>query len=343
MDRRLWLLIFVVIAIVLIAPLTVDARSDGQPQIPHTLDGRADCLSCHASGLSASHTGKTNDTCTSCHTVASAASDATTTAAAGPDYGIVSIPHPVAGREQCLACHGPQGTLPVPADHAGRTNDVCQGCHQPGGTGSNSQPTAAATASQTSTAVAQSDNGIIKIPHGVTGREDCLSCHVSGSMIGVPADHAGRMNQTCLGCHGNGTAAAAASASQTPTSDVKAATAAVPPIPHSLDGRSNCVSCHGEGGTLPMPADHQGRTNSTCQSCHLLAAAAEPTASAQAETTVAAAAAETSSPTASATAAESGQEQMPKGGVQLPVILGAVAGMAIFFGGIVLKFRRGAM
>src|SRR5512136_2266084 len=41
------------------------------------------------------------------------------------------IPHPVAGREDCLVCHGPQGVRPFPADHAGRSQDICTGCHMP--------------------------------------------------------------------------------------------------------------------------------------------------------------------------------------------------------------------
>jgi len=36
-----------------------------------------------------------------------------------------------AGMGQCLACHGPEGLKPVPADHAGRTEDISQVCHKP--------------------------------------------------------------------------------------------------------------------------------------------------------------------------------------------------------------------
>ncbi len=42
-----------------------------------------------------------------------------------------SIPHGLVGMGQCLACHGPEGLKPVPADHAGRTEDICQVCHKP--------------------------------------------------------------------------------------------------------------------------------------------------------------------------------------------------------------------
>ncbi len=41
-----------------------------------------------------------------------------------------------------------------------------------------------------------------------------------------------------------------------------------PVIPHNIEGRENCLSCHGESGTKPYPTDHAGRTNDTCTICH---------------------------------------------------------------------------
>ena len=43
------------------------------PKIPHPLEGRSDCLLCHATGVSgakavpADHAGRTSDTCNTCH------------------------------------------------------------------------------------------------------------------------------------------------------------------------------------------------------------------------------------------------------------------------------------
>jgi len=45
-----------------------------------------------------------------------------------------------------------------------------------------------------------------------------------------------------------------------------------PPVPHELVGREDCLACHGTDGLEPVPADHEGRDNNTCLSCH-----AEPT------------------------------------------------------------------
>ena len=42
----------------------------------------------------------------------------------------------------------------------------------------------------------------------------------------------------------------------------------VPAIPHTLEGRSACLECHGEGKMKPAPADHAGRGEATCTGCH---------------------------------------------------------------------------
>ena len=40
-------------------------------------------------------------------------------------------------------------------------------------------------------------------------------------------------------------------------------TAGPPAIPHTLEGRSDCLMCHKEGVVKPFPAGHVGRTNDT--------------------------------------------------------------------------------
>ena len=40
------------------------------------------------------------------------------------------VPHVVEGRDNCLMCHDPAGTIqPAPADHASRTDEQCLLCH----------------------------------------------------------------------------------------------------------------------------------------------------------------------------------------------------------------------
>lgn len=145
------------------------------------------------------------------------------------------------------------------------------------------------------------------IPHDLTGRQDCLSCHKDG--VGgapkYPADHAGRTNDTCQMCHKQGAAAPSAPTAQPTTATSSAleaqptvaaqpiphdiaghenctqchlvsqpAATAVPggppPIPHDVVGRDDCLVCHGTGqaGAPKVPADHAGRTSDTCRTCH---------------------------------------------------------------------------
>ena len=48
-----------------------------------------------------------------------------------PVSGPSAIPHPLAGRTDCLMCHqdGIAGAGKIPDNHAGRTNDTCALCH----------------------------------------------------------------------------------------------------------------------------------------------------------------------------------------------------------------------
>lgn len=124
------------------------------------------CISCHTEN----EMGPTE--CTECHQKA----------AIPP----LSITHPLAGRGNCLSCHG-AGTPEVPglpADHNnGVTNGLCGLCHEP--------------------TMEEATLAIHALPHDVAGQEDCLMCHGEG-IVGaakVPADHAGRTNDTCQLCH----------------------------------------------------------------------------------------------------------------------------------------------
>jgi hypothetical protein len=134
------------------------------------------------------------------------------------------IPHPVEGRENCLACHetGAAGAIQVPEDHAGRTNEMCQACHQPG-------PVAAEVMPEET----PSEAGPLAIPHTLEGRKNCLECHTSAEATEIAEE-------------------------------------GVPTIPHPLIGRENCLACHeeGVGGAKPIPEDHAGRPNDICQACH---------------------------------------------------------------------------
>lgn len=102
------------------------------------------------------------------------------------------------------------------------------------------------------------------IPHALDDQSDCLGCHASGPIGPLPDNHAGRTNGICLGCHAPLTAPAAGLESPI----LVALTDTFPRIPHRLEGRSDCLLCHGEDGLIQFPEDHAGRTNDMCQTCH---------------------------------------------------------------------------
>ena len=91
------------------------------------------------------------------------------------------------------------------------------------------------------------------IPHVLDGRDDCLGCHNTSTNLPVPADHHGRTNADCTDCH---------KLVSNPTTTTASA------IPHTLEGRDNCLMCHAEGTDMGVPASHAGRTLNVCTACH---------------------------------------------------------------------------
>ncbi len=161
------------------------------------------------------------------------------------------IPHPVEGQEECNGCHGENGIRPFPSDHAGRTDESCLVCHQPGTAEGGTVAAAAA------------------IPHAVEGRETCSQCHGgTTSLLPLPASHSGRSDDMCTACH-------------KPAVGELDATATSRAIPHSITdaAHEDCRACHGEGKAQAMPASHAVFQTTGCTACHEAAIAAEPTAS----------------------------------------------------------------
>ena len=180
----------------------------------------------------------------------------------------VPMPHPVMGYENCVQCHGPGGVRVFPADHRFFGIETCVGCHRPP-----PEPTATLVAPTATPAAPSPAPGI---PHTLEGRDDCLMCHDLGKLRPFPADHAGRSNATCQACHA---ALPTGAAPTTPPAAAAAGTAAAPGIPHTLEGRDDCLMCHDLGKLRPFPADHAGPSNATCQACHAaLPTSATPTA-----------------------------------------------------------------
>jgi predicted CXXCH cytochrome family protein len=201
------------------------------------------------------------------------------------------IPHPIEGRSDCLACHKAGGAAKAPpATHASYTNSMCTSCHKLAAAAA--QPTQAPaqatqapaqpTQAPAQPTAAPAATGPASIPHTLDGRQDCLLCHkAGGAATAPPASHASYTSSMCLNCHKVAAATQpAAQPTAAPVAPVQP-TATRPPaapgapslIPHSLEGRSACLTCHGVAGLHPYPQSHAGRPESGCLTCHVPAAA----------------------------------------------------------------------
>jgi len=166
------------------------------------------------------------------------------------------VPHPVGPRTDCDVCHAVGAVRPFPADHASYEQTLCVQCHQ---------PTLAEEGSELQAAP------IPPVPHTLEGRRgQCLSCHGEDGFKPYPTDHVGRSTEACLSCH---EVAAPVGVEEVPQPGQEGTEAAGPSaIPHTLEGRDDCLLCHKPDGLKPFPADHEGRTSVMCQACHKPAA-----------------------------------------------------------------------
>jgi len=162
--------------------------------------------------------------------------------------GPPQIPHPKEGHTNCLSCHekGVNGAPKFPPDHAGRTNEMCLGCHQfkqPSTTTGGATP-APTTAQATPTLVPP-----IVIPTRIpyvpapAGQNTCVDCHLAQG--GQSADivkqyqssiHAAR-GVRCTDCHGG-------DASKKTKEAAMAASAGYVGVPKMQDVPALCASCH---------------------------------------------------------------------------------------------------
>lgn len=158
--------------------------------IPHTLDGREDCFTCHAIGavdapaVPPDHEDEVT-LCTTCHAVWLAP----VIVGATPPV----IPHSVQDRGDCLSCHklGTADAPRIPDNHDGLAGDICRTCHtqmaEITGAGEEEMPVA----------------GIPSIPHALERFSACTSCHAEGAsgVPRMPEDHEGRTDDICSACH----------------------------------------------------------------------------------------------------------------------------------------------
>lgn len=244
--RVLFVFVILLLAVTLWSSDAAFARPPSQPPIPHTLEGRSDCIACHGTGLAGAprfppdHAGRTNDMCQGCHKpgpVRAASPSATPlprqTAAATPastTSAIPRIPHPLQGRDNCLTCHatGLGGSPKIPASHTGRTNETCRTCHQQASPGEGQVPVILPT----------------PIPHAQSANKNsCVDCHSKqSSALANPVKdwqtsiHSER-NVSCVDCHGG-------NANLDRKEDAKARGTGYIGVPKTVDIPALCASCH---------------------------------------------------------------------------------------------------
>jgi len=118
------------------------AAPGAAPAIPHQVEGMGECKNCHGpEGIKPwpeDHAAFTSGICANCHQPPQPAGAPAATSTPEDDEseseseGPPAIPHELAGRDNCLVCHSPDGSMkPAPANHAGRTVDTCKTCHKP--------------------------------------------------------------------------------------------------------------------------------------------------------------------------------------------------------------------
>lgn len=192
------------------------------------------------------------------------------------------ITHDIAGREQCLTCHGTRGVQSVPDSHTGFTNATCTGCHAlaptpapaevnapPGLTSpvnNNDSCLACHAQEQLSMAFTNGDSLLLYVDAGVYqasvhGKKLCIDCHTNINEfphLAVEAtshrQYSVDQYQQCQKCHFNNYAKTLDSMHY----QVLEAGNLNAPL---------CTDCHGVHD-ITIPAQPRSRISQTCATCH---------------------------------------------------------------------------
>lgn len=160
------------------------------------------------------------------------------------------IPHPAGKRTDCTICHtvGDEAVIPLPENHNGFDQSLCTMCHE---------------ATNTDLTDQLPQVNIPAINHLVKSFEDqCVVCHGATETSPFPENHANWAEDTCLFCHQTQDQSAAASEEEAETKERR------PSIPHTLEGREDCLFCHSLDGIKPFPDNHENRPVEKCEGCH---------------------------------------------------------------------------
>lgn len=106
-------------------------------------------------------------------------------------------------------------------------------------------------------------------------KELCASCHAVNiarppdfPQVEIEAHSRGLECTACHNPHSPSLSKAPAPTIEIPKAGQSPKVVAPPNIPHSVEGRSDCLACHSAKGIKPFPQNHEGRTSETCTACH---------------------------------------------------------------------------
>ncbi len=226
--------------------------------ITHAINRLDDCLTCHGptgvEPISVQHPWATSDTCLACH---QSASTLKPQPKADPPVGANLITHSINKLDDCLSCHGPGGPQPFSSNHPWATSETCLACHK-------MAPTIKPLPKDEPPA------DVRPITHSINNVTECLICHGPAGPQPFSKDHPWATDQNCTACHKM-------------ASNLKPFPLAEPPsdamtIPHPTVNLEQCLACHGPSAPQPFPRSHPWATNDTCTACHKPATAASTTA-----------------------------------------------------------------
>ncbi|MBN2243441.1 MAG: cytochrome b/b6 domain-containing protein [Acidobacteria bacterium] len=117
-------------------PLPAGPESVSAPLIPHAVEGREKCDTCHGpskmSPMPANHRGRPLESCGICHKPSPAKKTSGTGPGEAKAGGPQPVPHPVdaAPYTNCLNCHGTGKVKAFSENHSGYPVESCTACHK---------------------------------------------------------------------------------------------------------------------------------------------------------------------------------------------------------------------
>jgi len=196
------------------------------------------------------------------------------------------IPHPVAGQEACSLCHGEGDLLPLPADHADRSDDTCLACHdvEP----ALAQVAGGSAAEKGQTTWQQRSGLSCRDCHGMLAEggfgpalaQSSLDFATFRQRTRTPLsdrmppvataldDPAFEKGGTWISDEDLKLVHAWLTGEEPGPSEEPSQEEVAPFIPHALQGQEDCLLCHSAEGAMPIPEDHEGWGNDICLTCH---------------------------------------------------------------------------